>query len=105
MGEVKPNYDGLILGLVVGGSEPKSERIFDIYSFWRGQNYIGTTLLSIGGPVYGQPPDGEVGRRLSSFGKLCLGEFHDEVCQDLPFYYCFWFVSDVELAQLYGPLH
>ena len=84
MGEVESNYDGLILGLVVGGSEPKSERILDIYSFWRGQNQPGTTPLGIGGPVYGQLPNGEVIRRLSILGKLCRGKFHDEVCQDLP---------------------
>ena len=31
-------------------------------------------------PVYGQPPDGEVGRRLSILGRLYRGEFHDEIC-------------------------
>ena len=82
MGEVESSYDGLVLGLVVGGLEPKSERILDIYSFWRGQNQPGTTPLGIGGPIYGQLPNGEVRLRLSIPGKLCQGEFHDEVCQD-----------------------
>ena len=31
------------------------------------------------------------------------GEFYDEICQNLPFDYCPWLVSDVELIELYGP--
>ena len=38
-----------------------------------------------------------------SYCRLCWGEFHDEICQDLPFYHCPWFVPDVELTQLYSP--
>ena len=37
------------------------------------------------GLVHGQLPDGEVGRQLGSFGRLCWCEFHDEICQDLLF--------------------
>ena len=34
MSKVESCYDGLILGLVVGGLESKSERILNVYSFW-----------------------------------------------------------------------
>ena len=67
MGEVESSDDGLILSLVVGGLEPKSECILNIYSFWGGQNYPNTAPLSIGGPVYRKLPNGEVGvARVSS---------------------------------------
>ena len=105
VGEVKPNYDSFIFGLVIGGLEDKSKGVFHIYLVWRGQDQTCTASLGIGGPVYGQPPDREVGRQLSSFGRLCWGEFHDEIYRDLPFYYCPWFVFDVELTQLYSPLY
>ena len=38
MGEVESCYDRLILSFVVRGLEPKSECIFDIYSFWGGKD-------------------------------------------------------------------
>ena len=56
-------------------------------------------------PIYGQSPDGEVGRELGSFRGLYRGEFHDEVCQNLPFDRCSWLVPNVELTQLYDPFH
>ena len=85
VGEVKPSYDSLIFGLVIGGLEAKFERIFHIYPVWRGQDQICTASLSIGCPVDGQPPYGEVERQLGSFSRFYWGEFHDEICQDLPF--------------------
>ena len=105
VGEVKPNYKSLIFGLVIRFLEAESEGIFHIYPVWRGQNQTCTASLGIGGPVHGQPLDGEVRRQLGSFVRLCWDEFHDEIYQDLPFYCCHWFVSDVELAQLYSPLY
>ena len=85
---------------VIGGLEAESEGVFRIYPVWRGQDQTCTASLGIGGPVHGQPLDGEVGRQLGNFDRLCWGEFHDETCQDLIFY-CFpWFVSDVELTKL-----
>ena len=105
MGEVKPNYDNLIFGLVIGGWEAKSEGVFHIYPVWRGQDQTCTASLGIGGLVHGQASDGEVRRQLGSFGRLYWGEFHDEIYQDLPFYCYPWFVFDVELTQLYSPLY
>ena len=105
MGEVNPSYDNLIFGLVIGGLEAESEGVFHIYSVWRGQDQTCTASLGIDGPVHEKPLDGEVGRQLDSFDRLCWGEFHDEIFQDLPFYRCPWFVSDVELTQLYSPLY
>ena len=104
MVKVKPSYDNLIFGLVIGGLEAQSEGVFHIYSVWRGQDHTCTASLSIGSPVHKQPPDGQIGLQLGSFGRLCWGEFHDEICQDLPFYCCPWFVSNVEPTQLYSPL-
>ena len=40
----------------------------------------------------------EVGCQLGSLCSLCQSEFYDEVCQDLPFYCCPWFVPDVEFV-------
>ena len=42
---------------------------------------------------------------MGSFGRLCRGEFHDEIYQDLPFYCCPWLVYDVKLTQFYSPLY
>ena len=100
MGEVELCNDGLVLGLVDGGLKPKYECILDVYSLWGGHNLPGTAPLSIGGPVYGQFLNGEVGRFSRILNKLGRGELHDEVCQDLPFDCVFWFIFDVELAQL-----
>ena len=105
MGEVKPCYDRLIFGLIIGGLEAESEGVFHVYPVRGGQDQNCTTSLGIGGPVHGQLLDGEVGRQLCSFDKLCWGEFHDEICQDLPFYHYPWFVPDVELTQLYSSLY
>ena len=105
VGEVKPNYDSLIFGLVIGGLESEFEGLFHINPFWRGQDQTCTASLGIGGLVHEQPPDREVMRQLGSLGRLCWGEFHDEICQDFPFYCCPWFVSNVELTQLYSSLY
>ena len=80
VGEVKPIYDSLIFGLIIGGLEPKSEGVLYIDSVGRGQNQTCTTPLGVGGPIHGQLPDGEVGRQLGSFGRLRRGEFRDEIC-------------------------
>ena len=80
VGEVKPSYDNLIFGLVIGGLEAKFEGVFHIYLIWRGQDQTCTASLGIGGLVHEQPPDGEVGSQMGSIGRLCWGEFHDEIC-------------------------
>ena len=85
MGEVKPDNDNLIFGSVIGGMEPESECIFHCDSIRGGQNQTCIASLGISGPIYGQPLDGEVGRELGNFGRLCRGEFHDEICQHFPF--------------------
>ena len=88
MGEVKPRNDNFILGFIIGGLEPESECIFHVNPIQGGQNQTYTTSLSIGGPIYGQPLDGEVGRKLGGFNRLCRGEFHDEIIQHLSFDHC-----------------
>ena len=70
MDEVKPDNDSFIFGFVIGGLEPKSECIIHVDPIWGGQNQPYITSLSIGGPIYGQPSDGEVGRELGDFGRL-----------------------------------
>ena len=50
----------------------------------------------------------QIGRSGASWGSLhglCWSEFHDEICQDPPFYNCPQFVPDVEFTQLYSPLY
>ena len=71
MGEVKPDNDSFIFGFVIGGLELEYECIFHVDPIWGGQNQPCTTSLSIGGPIYGQPSDGVVGRELGGFGRLC----------------------------------
>ena len=105
MGEVKLGNDSFIFGFVIGGMEPKSECIFHVDPIRGGQNQPCTASLSVGGPIYGQPPDGEAKRELSGFGRLCRGEFHDEICQNLSFDRCSWLVPNFELTQLYGPFY
>ena len=105
MGEVKSGNDSFIFGFVIGGLEPDSECIFHVDPIRGGQNQIGTSSLSIGGPIYGQPPDGEVGRELGGFNRLYRGEFHDEIRQHLSFDRCSWLVPNVELTQLYSPFY
>ena len=105
MGEVKPNDDDLIFSFVIGGLELESECIFHVDPIRGGKNQPCTASLSMGGPIYGQPPDEEVGRELGGFGRLCRGEFHDEIFQNLSFNRCSWLVPNVELTQLYGPFY
>ena len=105
MGEVKPDNDSFIFGFVIEGLEPESECIFHVDPIWGGQNQPCIASLSVGDPIYGQPPDGEVGRELGGFGRLCQGEFHDEICQNLFFDRCSWLVPNVEFTQLYGPFY
>ena len=62
MGEVKPNYDNLIFGLIIGGLEAESEGVFHIYHVWRGQDQTCIASLGIVNLVHGQLPDGEDGR-------------------------------------------
>ena len=71
MGEVKHVNDSFIFGFVIGGLEPESECIFHVVPIRGGQNQPYVASLSIGGPIYGQPLDGEVGRELGGFGRLC----------------------------------
>ena len=61
--------------------------------------------MGIGGPIYEQPPDREVGCELGGFSGLCRGEFHDEIYQNLPFDRCSWLVPNVELTKLYSLFH
>ena len=75
MDEVKPGNDNFIFGVVIGGLEPKYECIFHVDSIRGGQNQTCTAFFGIGGPIYGQSPDGEVGRKSGGFGRLCRGEF------------------------------
>ena len=105
MGEVKSRNDSFIFNFVIGDLEPESECIFHFDLIRGGQNQTSTTSLSIGGPIYGQPPDEEVRRELGGFGRLCQGEFHDEICQHLSFDRCSWLVPNIELTQLYGPFY
>ena len=79
MGEVKPDNDSFIFGFVIGGLEPESDCIFHADPIQGGQNQPCTASLSVGDPIYGQPPDGEVERELGGFGRLYRGEFHDEI--------------------------
>ena len=102
MGEVKSSNDSFIFGFVVGGLESKSKCIFHVDPIRGGQNQPYSTSVGIGSPIYGQSPDGEVGCELGGFGRLCQGEFHDEICQNLSFDRCSWLVPNVELTQLYG---
>ena len=88
MGEVKSGNDSFLFEFVIGGLEPESECIFHVDPIRGGQNQLGTASLSISGPIYGQPPDGEVGRELYGFGRFYRGEFHDEIYQHLPFDHC-----------------
>ena len=53
VGKVESDYDSLIFGLVVGGSEAESEGVFRIYPIWRGQDQTCTASLGIGGPIDG----------------------------------------------------
>ena len=80
MGEVKPDNDSFIFGFIIGGLEPEFECIFHVDPIQGGQNQTCTASLSLGSPIYGQPLDWEVGRELGGFGRLYLGEFHDEIC-------------------------
>ena len=105
MGEVKSSNDGFILNFVVGGLESEFEYILHIDPIRGGQNQAYSTSVGIGGPIHGQPPYGEVGCELGGFSRVCRGEFHDEICQNLPFDCCSWLVSNVELTQLYAPFH
>ena len=109
VGKIKPGYDSFVLGLFIGGKKSEFECVFHVNPFQGGQNKTRTASLGIGGPIYGQPLDGQVGRQLSSLGGhrrgIWRGEFHDEICQNLPFDRCPWLVYDVELAQLYGPFY
>ena len=105
MGEVKPGNDNFIFGFVIEDLEPKSECIFHVDPIRGGQNQPCTASLSIGGPIYEHPPDGEVERELGGFDRLYRGEFHDEICQNLSFNCCSWLVPNVELTQLYGPFY
>ena len=88
MGEVKSGNDSFVFEFVIGGLEPESECIFHVDPIRGAQNQLGTASLSIRGPIYGQPPDGEVGRELYGFGRFYRGEFHDEIYQHLPFDHC-----------------
>ena len=48
----------------------------------------------------------QMGRSGASLvASVCWSEFHDETCQDLPFYNCPRFVPDVEFTQLYSLLY
>ena len=105
MGEVKSSNDIFIIGFIIGGLESESECIFHVDPIRGGQNQACSTSVGIGGPIHGQPPDGEVGCELGGFGRLCRGEFHDEIFQNLPFDRCSWLVPNFELTQLYGPFH
>ena len=102
---LSPGNDKFIFEFVIGGLEPESECIFNVDLIRGGQNQPCTASLSIGGPIYRQPSDGEVGRELGGFGRLCRGEFHDEICQNLSFDYHSWLVPNVELTKLYGPFY
>ena len=104
-GEVKPDNDNFIFGFIIGGMEPESECIFHVDPIRGGKDQTYTSSLSIGDSIHGQPPDGEVGRELGSFGRLCQGEFHDEICQHLPFDRCSWLVPNAKLTQLYCPFY
>ena len=64
MGEVKPDNDNFVFSFIIGGLEPESECIFHVNPIWGDQNQPCTISLSIGGPIYGQPPDREVRREL-----------------------------------------
>ena len=97
MGEVKLDNDSFIFGFVIGGLEPESECIFHVDPIRGGQNQTCTASLSIGGPIYKKPLDGEVGRELGGFGRLCCGEFRDEIYQHLSFDRCSWLVPNGEL--------
>ena len=105
MGEVKSGNDSFILCFVIGGLEPDSECIFHVDPIRGGQNQISTSSLSIGGPIYEQPLDGEVGRELGGFNRLYRGEFHDEIRQHLSFDRCSRLVPNVEFTQLYSPFY
>ena len=98
MGKVKPDNDSFIFDFVIGGLEPESECIFQVDPIRGGQNQTCTVSLSIGGPIYGQPPDGEVGRERGGFSRLYRGEFHDEICQNLSFDRCSWLVPNFKLT-------
>ena len=84
MGEVKTGNDSFIFGFVIGGLEPESEGIFHVNPIRRGHNQPCTASLSIGGPIYGQPLNGEDGYELGDLCRLYRGEFHDEICQICP---------------------
>ena len=105
MGEVKTGNDSFIFGFVIGGLEPESEGIFHVNPIRRGHNQPCTASLSIGGPIYGQPLNGEDGYELGDLCRLYRGEFHDEICQNLSFDCYSWLVPNVELTQLYGPFY
>ena len=105
MGKVKPGNDSFTFDFVIGGLEPESECIFHVDPIQGGQNQPCTTSLSIGCPIYRQPPDGEIGRELGGLGKLGQGEFHDEICQKLSFDRCSWLLPNIKLTQLYGPFY
>ena len=62
-------------------------------------------LWVLAAPYTDKSQDGEVGRELGGFRGLYRGEFHDGVCQNLPFDRCSWLVPNVELTQLYGLFH
>ena len=109
MGKINPDYDSFVLHFVIGGLKSESECVFNVNPVRGGQNQTRTASLGIGGPIYRQPPDGQVGCQLSSFGGLCRGilggKFYDEIYQNLPLDRCPWLVSDVELTELYGPFY
>ena len=79
MGEVKPGNDNFMFGFVIGGLELESECISHVNPIRGGLNQTYTASLSIDGPIYGQPSDGEVGRELDGFGRLYRGKFYDEI--------------------------
>ena len=98
MGEVKSSNDSFVFGFIIGGLKPESKCIFHVNPIRGGQDQPCTTSLSFGGPIYGQPLDGEVRYELGGFGRLCRGEFHEKICQNLSFDRCSWLITNVELT-------
>ncbi len=113
----QPREESFVFCHVVRGSEVEPNDVFEDVPAWRSQRDSNTCTLKVEGAIEMHNPvpatnvgvwvlsisgeGGNVGRnRVIYWGPLC-----DEVSQDLAFDHVPWFVVQVELSKLDGPLY